>query len=192
VLEDNYDFEYQEHVTLGVRGNPQWSGDDSRLELVYDETANVFRVKHPVRIQPDNIQKQRLDAFTHTLTSENTTQAAAIDVGANNTPAIVTSTGDTAVYHARPEFEQFQHYSRRIAELQAELPDEQYSSQRIQRLYDERTRKRDHSRDAAVKHAAERLLERKVDTVYVGDLYWWTKSNKTDAGVIRRSRRRTA
>ena len=189
MLEDNYDFEYQEHVTLGVRGNPQWSGDDSRLELVYDETANVFRVKHPVRIQPDNIQKQRLDAFTHTLTSENTTQAAAIDVGANNTPAIVTSTGDTAVYHARPEFEQFQHYSRRIAELQAELPDEQYSSQRIQRLYDERTRKRDHSRDAAVKHAAERLLERNVDTVYVGDLYWWTKSNKTDAGVIRRSRR---
>ena len=170
VLEDDYDFEYQERVTLEVRGNPQWNGDDSRLELIYDETADVFRVKHPVRIRPENIQKQRLDAFTHTLTPENTTHSAAIDVGANNTLAIVTSTGDTAVYHARPEFEQFQHYSRRIAELQSELPDEQYSSQRIQRLYAERMRKRDHSRDAAVKHAAEWLLERNVDTVYIGDL----------------------
>ena len=170
VLEDDYDFEYQERVTLEVRGNPQWNGDDSRLELIYDETADVFRVKHPVRIRPENIQKQRLDAFTHTLTPENTTHSAAIDVGANNTLAIVTSTGDTAVYHARPEFEQFQHYSRRIAELQSELPDGQYSSQRIQRMYAERMRKRDHSRDAAVKHAAEWLLERNVDTVYIGDL----------------------
>lgn len=170
VLEDEYDFEYQERVTLEVSGNPQWNGDDSRLELVYDETADVFRVKHPVRIQPDRLQEQRLDAFTQTLNSENTTHAAAIDVGANNTLAIVTSTGDTAVYHARPEFKQFQHYSECIAELQSELPEDRYSSQRIRRLYDERTRKGDHSRNAAVKHAAEWLLDRNVDTVYVGDL----------------------
>jgi putative transposase len=170
VLEDEYDFAYQERVTLEVRGNPQWNGDDSRLELVYDETADVFRVKHPVRIQPDRLEPQRLDAFTHTLNSENTTHSAAIDVGANNTLAIVTNTGETAVYHARPEFEQFQQYSDRIAELQAELPEDRYSSWRIRRLYDERTRKRNHSRDAGVKHAAEWLLERNVGTVYVGDL----------------------
>jgi putative transposase len=54
--------------------------------------------------------------------------------------------------------------------LQSELPDDQYSSRRIQRLYDERGRKRDHARDAAVKHAAEWLLERNISTVYVGDL----------------------
>ena len=130
----------------------------------------MFRVKHPVRIQPDRLQEQRLDAFTHTLNSENTTHSAAIDVGANNTLAIVTSTGDTAVYHARPEFKQFQHYSERIADLQAELPEDRYSSHRIRRLYDERGRKRDHSRNAAVKHATEWLLDRNVDTVYVGDL----------------------
>jgi putative transposase len=108
--------------------------------------------------------------FTHTLDSGNTTQAAAIDVGANNTLAIVTENGDTAVYHARPEFERFQSYSERIATLQSELPAEEYTSHRIQRLYDERSLKRDHSRDTAVKHAADWLLERNVDTVYVGDL----------------------
>jgi putative transposase len=51
-------------------------------------------------------------------------------------------------------------------------------------VYDERGEKRDHSRDAAVKHAAEWLLERNVDTVYVGDLtdvldtHWSAEVNK--------------
>ena len=169
-LEDRYDFDYQERITLEVRGNPQWDGDDSRVELVYDEASDTLRVTHPVRIQPDRVREQRLDAYTHTLTHENTTRSAAIDVGANNTLAIVTTQGDTAVYHARPLFEQFHRRSEQIAVLQSELPDDRYSSRRIQRLYDERGRKRDHARDAAVKHAAEWLLERNVDTVYIGDL----------------------
>ncbi|AUX10443.1 IS1341-type transposase [Halalkaliarchaeum desulfuricum] len=107
---------------------------------------------------------------TSTLDSENTTQSAAIDVGTNNTLAIVTDTGERAVYHARPEFERFQEYTERIATLQSALPDEQCTSQLIQRLYDQRSRTRDHSRDGAIKHAAEWLLARNVDTVYVGEL----------------------
>ena len=170
VLEDRYGFEHNERVTLEVRGNPQWRGDDSRLELIFDEHADQFRVQHPVRIQPDDLRQQREGAFTHTLDSGNTTQSAAIDVGANNTLAIVTEDGDTAVYHARPEFERFQSQSDRIATLQSQLPDDQWTSDRICRIYDNRSRKRDHSRDAAVKQAAEWLLERNVDTVYVGNL----------------------
>ena len=74
------------------------------------------------------------------------------------------------MYHARPEFERFQRRSERIGILQSKLPDDQWTSTRIKRIYDDRSRKRDHSRDAAVKHAAEWLLARNVDTVYVGDL----------------------
>jgi putative transposase len=170
VLEDEYDFAHNERVTLELRGNLQWHGDDSRVELTFDEAANTLRVHHPVRIQPDHATRQRQDDYTHTLDSENTTYSAAIDVGANNTLAIVTSTGETSVYHARPEFEQFKTYSERIVSPQSQLPDAEYSSQRIQRVYDERSRKRDHARDTAVKHAAEWLLDRNVDTVYVGDL----------------------
>ncbi len=86
----------------------------------------MLRVKHPVRIRPDKFQEQRLDAFTHTLTPENTTHSVAIDVGANNTLAIVTTVGETVVYHARPEFDQFHILSELIAELQSELPDDKY------------------------------------------------------------------
>ena len=170
VLEDKYDFEHNERVTLEVRGNPRWNGNDSRLELIYDDAADRLRVHHPVRIRPPNLQEQRLGEFTHTLHPENTTRTAAIDVGANNTLAIVTDSRDTAVYHARPEFERFQQASEQIAELQSQLPPDQYTSPRIQRLFDDRGEKRDHSRDAAMKHAAEWLLERNVATVYVGDL----------------------
>ena len=116
------------------------------------------------------MRERREDAFAHTLNSENTTQSAAIDVGANDTLTVVTETVETAVYHARPEFKRFQRYSDQIATLQSELPDDAYTSHRIKRLYDERSRKRNHSRDAAVKHVAEWLLKRNVDTVYVGEL----------------------
>jgi putative transposase len=170
VLEDRYDFEHNERVTLEVRGNPHWNGDDSRLELIYDDHADRLRVQHPVRIQPDNLQEQRQDADTHTLNSENASRSAAVDVGANNTLALVTDDGETAVYHARPEFDRFQHISERIADLQSQLPNDTYTSPLIQRLYDRRGRHRDHARDAAVKHAADWLLAHNVDTVYVGDL----------------------
>ena len=155
VLEDRYDFDHNERVALQVRGDPQWRGDDSRLELIYDEHADQLRVQYPVRIQSDDVQQQRQAAFTHTPDSENTTHSAAIDVGANNTPAVVTDPGDTAVYHARPELERFQQQSERIATLQSELPNDQYTSHRIRRIYGDRSRKRNHSRDAAVKHAGE-------------------------------------
>ena len=183
-LEDKYNFDHNERVTLEVRGNPQWNGDDSRLELIYDAAANTLRVQHPVRIQTATVKQQRLDAFTHTLDSENTMQTAALDVGANNTLAVVTDHSETSVYHARPGFERFKHLSERIAELQSELPDNQYTSNRIQRLYDKRGRKRDHARDAAVKHVADWLLNHTVDTVYVGDLtdvlrtHWSTTVNE--------------
>ncbi len=170
VLKDKYNFEYQERVTLELRASPQWNGDDSRLELVSDEAADTLRVKYPVRIRPERLQEQRLDAVTHTLDTENTTHTAAIDGGANNTLAIVTSQGDTAVSHTCPECDEFQELSGLIGERQSELPDNQYTSKRVQRVSDKRRKRRDHSRDAAVKHAADWLLERTVDTVSVGDL----------------------
>jgi putative transposase len=169
-LEEKYDFEYQEQLTLEVRGNPQWTGDDSRLELIYDEVADTIRVNHPVRTQSDRLQEQRENAFTHTFDTGNTMNSAATDVGVNNTLAIVTSEGETVVYHARLEFERFQFYSQLIAILQSKLPEDEYSNERIRRSYSERSEKRDHSRDAAVKHATDWLFEKNVETVYVGDL----------------------
>ena len=74
--------------------------------------------------------------------------------------------------------------SDRIATLQSDLSADQYTSNQIQRVYDDRSRQRNHSCDAAVKHTAEWLRERTVDTVYIGDLtdvletHWCTDVNE--------------
>ena len=82
----------------------------------------------------------------------------------------MTSEGDSLVFHTRPQFREFQHGYDEISELQSRLPDGVYSSERIRREFDELYARRDHHRDAAVKHAAQWLLSQGVKTVYVGDV----------------------
>lgn len=82
----------------------------------------------------------------------------------------MTSEGDVAVFHARPEFREFQHAYDELSELQSELPHESYSSERIRRRFSELYGRRDHHRDAAVKHAAQWLVSKSVGEVFVGDV----------------------
>jgi putative transposase len=176
-LNDKYDIPgrgYQ--VELELKGEPRWKGQPCQLDVWYDEDSESFRVHQPVDVQPDYVDLVRENEFpTTTLQQENAepddeTASAAIDVGANNTLTIVTSDGDVAVFHARPEFERFRAQYEEIGELQSNLPPFTYSSERVRRRYDEMYAQRDHHRDAAVKHAARWLRTRNVDTVYVGDL----------------------
>jgi len=156
-------------LRLDVHGDPRWTGEDSGLEIAFDENSDCFRVNWTVNPQPDDVETVQQSMFTHTLDSSNTKHAA-IDLGANNTLTILTEDGDAAVFHARPEFEWFKQSRERIDEEKSRLPDGTYSSRRIRRLYDRLYGRRDHHRDAAVKHAAEWLLGRNVGRVFVGDL----------------------
>lgn len=173
-LNDKYDIPgrgYQ--ITLELRGDPRWRGEQGRLDIAYDEVSDCFRVNQPVTVQPDYYELLGQADFTHTLNTENTEESdhvAAIDVGANNTLTIVTDEGDAAVFHARPEFEKFQARYTRIAEMQARLPPFTYSSQRIRKRYRTMYGARDHQRDAAIKQAAQWLLDHDVSKAYVGDL----------------------
>lgn len=139
----------------------------------------MFPCQPACRVQPDYLERVRQADFSTTTTllaeehTDTTTEAqknAAIDVGANNTLTVITEDSDCCVFHARPQFREFQQGHREIADLQSALPDETYSSRRIHNLYDSMYDFRDHHRDAAVKHAAQWLLEHGVTRVYVGDV----------------------
>ncbi|GGN24004.1 hypothetical protein GCM10009021_27070 [Halarchaeum nitratireducens] len=93
-----------------------------------------------------------------------------MDVGANNLVACTTTTGQQCLYEGRDLFARFRETTEEIARLQSKLREGRYSSQRIQRLYRKRTRRRDHAQDALVHDLIERLYEEGVATVYVGDL----------------------
>ncbi len=67
-------------------------------------------------------------------------------------------------------FGQFCETTDEIARLQSKLREGRYSSNRIRRLYQQRTKRRDHAQNALVCDLVERLYDEDVATVYVGDL----------------------
>lgn len=92
-LKAKYGMETTERLSLPLQGNPRWRGEDCRLELAYDETADCIRVHHTVEVQPGYIETLRQREFTHTPEQGNAAGTAAIDVGANNTLAVLTDSG---------------------------------------------------------------------------------------------------
>jgi len=175
-LKDDYGVGYHERLRLEVRGNPKWDGKQGRLELEYDEESDTFRAFQPVTV-PDS----RLD-------SPLASHEAALDVGANNLVACSTTTGNQYLYDGRELFGRFRKTTDEIARLQSKLPERwslsesrktessgrlregRYSSNRIRRLYRQRTKRRDHARNALVRDLVGRLYDEGVATVYVGDL----------------------
>jgi len=157
-LKDEYGFGYRERLRLEVAGDPKWSGEQGRLELVYDEIADAFRAFQPVTV-PDS----RLD-------SPLASHEAALDVGANNLVACTTTTGQQLLYEGRDLFEEFRETTEQIAYYQSLLDDQRKSSKRIERLYRKRTNRRNHAQDALVRDLVERLHDEGVSTLYVGDI----------------------
>jgi len=62
-------------------------------------------------------------------------ETAALDIGANNLVACTTTTGEQYLYEGRTLFQRFRKSGEEITRLQTKLEDDQYSSERIRRLY---------------------------------------------------------
>jgi len=172
-LKDEYGLGHRERLRLEVRGDPNWNEYEKqgRLELFYDEQAQSFRAFQPVTVDDSQL--------AHPLASEE----AALDIGANNLVACTTTTGQQYLYEGRGLFDRFRETTREIARLQSLLEEGRYSSHRIRRLYDRRTKRRDHAQDALARNIIERLYDDGVSTVYVGaltdvlDTHWSVETN---------------
>jgi len=170
-LKDEYGLGYTERLRLEVRGRPKWDGKNGRLELYYDDLADVFKA-----IQPVTTDDSRQDS---PLASEE----AALDIGANNIVAASTTTGQQYLYGGRDLFERFRDTTQEIARLQSLLEERRYTSKRIQRLYRKRTARRDHAMDALARDLMERLHAEGIATVCVGALtdvlstHWSVETN---------------
>jgi len=170
-LKDKYD--HTGRLRLEVVGDPNWPDyeQQGRLDLWYDETDSTFRASQPVAISDETQATPLAD------------EKAALDIGANNLVACTITTGEQFLYEGRELFEQFRATTQEIARLQSLLPEEQYSSQRIRRLYRKRTRRRDHAQAALCRDLIERLYDEGVDTVYIGGLtdvletHWSVEAN---------------
>ncbi|MDS0300214.1 transposase [Halogeometricum sp. S1BR25-6] len=157
-LKDELGLNRNQRLRIEIAGDPKWSGEQNRLEIVYDETAESFRA-----FQPVTINDSRLDS---PLASEE----AALDVGANTLVACTVSTGHQLLYEGRNLFEQFRETTEQIAHYQSRLEDQRKSSKRIDRLYRKRTNQRNHAQDSLVRDLVECLHDEGVSTLYVGDI----------------------
>ena len=157
-LKDRYD--HIGRLRLEIAGDPNWPDYEKqgRLDLWYDETDCTFRASQPVTVSDDVRDTPLAD------------ETAALDIGANNLVACTTTTGQQYLYEGRDLFDRFRETTRAIARLQSKLREGRYSSERIQRLYRKRTRRRDHAQEALCRDLLERLYEDGVDTVYIGGL----------------------
>lgn len=188
-MKEKYGFGYNEKLRLEVRGRPHWEGPNGRLELTYDRSAESFTARQSVgRTHTDPVRRVANTPALATTSGEDESEVvAAVDSGANNLAAVVTSAGDHVVFHGRPCFERFHGLTATIADLQSQLPDDRYTSDRIERLYHRRREQRDHAQDALVRHLARWLVERGVTELFVGQLddvreqHWSARVNeKTD------------
>jgi putative transposase len=158
---------------MEICGDPNWPeyDDQGRLELWYDDIDNTFRASQPVTVSNDTRKTPLAD------------DKAALDIGANNLVACTTTTGQQYLYEGRKLFQRFRETTREIARLQSKLEDGRYSSKRIRRLYQKRTRRRDHAQEALCRDLIERLYQEGVDTVYIGgltdvlDTHWSVETN---------------
>jgi putative transposase len=157
-LKEQYGLADNQRLRLEVCGDPKWGGEKGRLELYYDEVEATFRA-----IQPVTVDDPRQDA-------PRAETSAALDVGANTLVACTTTTGRQYRYDGRELFERFRATTEEIARLQSLLPEGQYTSRRIQRLYRRRTRRRDHAMASLARDLLERLHTESVSTIYVGNL----------------------
>ena len=187
-LKEKYGLGYNEKLRLEVKGCPHWDGPDGSLELVYDRDAETFTARQSVgRDTIDPVRRFTDTPALATTSGEDEEVVAAVDIGANNLAAVVTSEGDHVAFHGRPCFERFHGLTVEIADLQSRLPDGQYYTERIGRLYRRRDEQRNHAQDALVRHLARWLVDRNVTELYVGKLddvreeHWSaTVNEKTD------------
>ncbi len=157
-LKNELELNRNQRLRVEIAGDPKWSGEQNRVEIVYDETAETCRA-----FQPVTVDDSRLDS---PLASEE----AALDVGANNLVACTTTTGSQYLYEGRTLFGQFRETTEQIAHYQSRLEDQRKSSKRIDRLYRKRTNRRNHAQDSLVRDLVECLHEEGVSTLYVGDI----------------------
>jgi putative transposase len=171
-LKSEYGLHRNERLRLEVAGDLKWQGKQGRLELYRDETTETFRARQVVTVD-ESLQASSKDE-----------EYAAIDIGTNNLVACTVSTGEQYLYHGRTVFEEFHELTEQIAYYSSKLAEQQQSSNRIDRLYRKRTKRRNHAQDALVRDLVKRLYNEGVSAIYIGNLsgvlstHWSVKANE--------------
>lgn len=142
------------------------------------------------RINPDDIQQVRILPRSNHYVVEVVyndevhlaqlppNRMAGLDVGLNNLAAVTSNQPDfeSFLINGKPLKSINQHYNKRRAVLQSQLPDGQHTSQQIQRLTNKRNRQVKHYLHCASKVIISRLVKARIGTLVIGKNDGWKQA----------------
>ena len=132
-------------------------GKYGRLEVRYDELSNRWYAHIPVEIK----NKRQVNP---------TKKYGSIDLGICNIAAVYVPNERPLVYSGRAVLSDWTYHTKKIAELQSQLKEKQYTSTRIGKLFRTRKRRFRHAINALLRDLFERLEVLQLTSIIVGDL----------------------
>ena len=132
----------------------------NQVRIVPKKTHYIVEVVYTVEIDPVPL---------------NYSLVAGIDIGVNNLTAIASNKRGFVplVVNGRPLKAINQFYNKRKAELQAQLKNDQYTSWRIERMNDKRTRRINHYLHTESRHIIDLLVAEGIGVLIIGKNNGW-------------------
>lgn len=133
-------------------------GKYGRLEVRYDELSNRWYAHIPVEIKKEKSVNPTIRKY------------GSIDLGICNIAAVYVPDERPLIYSGRAVLSDWIYHTKKIAELQSQLPQKQYTSTRIEKLFRTRKRRFRHAINTLLRNLFERLQTMQITHLVIGDL----------------------
>jgi putative transposase len=163
VRSDRYEVDENERIiylkdfrlALRFKGKLKWHGKQGRLEIVYNEARRSWYTHIPVEVEDETKVKGNL--------------RASVDLGIVNLATVYVEDSSWYVFKGGGVLSRYEHYSKRISEVQKVLArHRQKRSRRLKLLYDKRRRFLKHALNSMVRKIMEELKDKGVGEIIVG------------------------
>jgi len=163
VRNDRYEVDENERIiylkdfrlALRFKGKLKWHGKQGRLEVVYNEARRCWYAHIPVEVEDETKVEGNL--------------RASVDLGIINLATVYVEDGSWYVFKGGGVLSRYEHYSKRISEVQKVLArHRQKGSRRLKLLYDKRRRFLKHALNSMARKIMEELKDKGVSEIIIG------------------------
>jgi putative transposase len=134
------------------------NGKYGRLDVIYDSLSNRWYAHIPVKVR------------RRTRPHQPTKKHGSIDLGICNIATMYVPNKKPLIYSGRAVLSDWVYHTKKIAQLQSQLKQKQYTSKRIQKLFRKRQRRFRHATNSLLRDLFERAAKMSITHLIVGDL----------------------
>lgn len=165
IRNDSYRIDRQKSaILLSKELNVQYAtdrmrnGKQGRLDIIYNRLSNRWYAHVPVEFAPERASHSTVKKY------------GSVDLGICNLVTLYAEGERPVIYSGRAVLSDWIYHTKKIAELQSKLPEKQYTSRQIQRLFRTRQRRFRHAISSMLRDLFGRLRKLGVTHFVVGDM----------------------